>query len=131
MAPLGWLRRWLGNEGERLAARHLKGKGYRILAKQARNRFGEIDLVALEGETIVFVEVKSLRQSRGGTPAERIDGGKQVRLTRSALAWLKRRGLLDRRSRFDVVEVSWDERGTVEVRHIPHAFEPAEFGQMY
>jgi putative endonuclease len=131
MAPLGWLRRWLGDEGERLAARHLRTKGYRILVRQARNRFGEIDLVALDGETIVFVEVKSLRQSRGGAPSERVDAGKQARLTRAALTWLKRRGLLDRRSRFDVVEVSWDASGKPEARLLANAFEPTEFGQMY
>jgi putative endonuclease len=109
----------------------MRTKGYRILMRQARNRFGEIDLVALDGETIVFVEVKSLRESRGGVPSERVDSGKQARLTRAALTWLKRRGLLERRSRFDVVEVCWDASGKPDVRHLVNAFEPVEFGQMY
>src|SRR5215217_5370179 len=58
MNPRGWLTRLLGDQGERIAARHLKQLGYRILARQTRSKLGEIDLIALDGATIVFVEVK-------------------------------------------------------------------------
>jgi len=131
MPTLGWLRRWLGDKGERIAARHLKRQGFRILMRQARNRFGEIDLIAMDGDAIVFVEVKSRRDHKPGSPAEAVDAGKQRRLTRAALAWLKRRGLLGHRTRFDVVAVEWDAAGRPEVRHFRSAFEAVDFGQMY
>jgi putative endonuclease len=130
MVPLGWFRKWLGDAGERHAARHLQQAGLRILVRQARTRFGEIDLIALDGDTLVFVEVKSRRDDRPGSPAEAVNDGKQRRLTRAALAWLKRRGLLGRRCRFDVVAVRWKGK-QVEVCHIRHAFEAVDFGQLY
>lgn len=131
MASLGWLRRWLGDEGERLAARHLKQRGYRILVRQARSRFGEIDLIALDGDCLVFVEVKSRRNCRPGSPAEAVDGRKQRQITRSALAWLKRRGLLAHRCRFDVIAINWDEQNVATITHYENAFEAFDFGQLY
>ncbi len=131
MNPRGWLTRWLGDEGERLAARHLKQQGCRILAKQARSRLGEIDLIALEGETIAFVEVKCRRDCKDGSPAEAVDRRKQAKLTRLALAWLKKRGLLGRRTRFDVVAIHWDASGQPVIHHERSAFDAADFGQMY
>src|SRR6188768_675887 len=99
MNPRGWLTRLLGDEGERIAARHLKMVGYRILARQARSKLGEIDLIALDGDTIVFVEVKSRRDQRDGSPAEAVDRRKQAKLTQLALVWLKKRNLLGRPTR--------------------------------
>lgn len=131
MNPRGWLTRLLGDEGERIAARHLKQLGYRILAKQTRSRLGEIDLVALDGETIVFVEVKSRRDDRDGSPAEAVDRRKQVKLTQLALAWLKKRKLLGHRARFDVFAVRWDANGQPVVSHEKSAFDAADLGQMY
>ena len=131
MNPRGWLTRLLGDEGERIACRHLKQQGYRILARQSRSRLGEIDLVALDGDTIVFVEVKSRRDQREGSPAEAVDLRKQRKLTQLALVWLKRRKLLGKRCRFDVVAVRWDDEGRPIVEHFRSAFEAADLGQMY
>jgi len=131
MNPRGWLTRLLGDEGERIAARHLKQLGYRILSRQTRSRLGEIDLIALDGETIVFVEVKSRRDDREGSPAEAVDQRKQAKLTQLALAWLKKRKLLGRRARFDVVAIRWDAAGCPVVTHYQSAFEAIDFGQMY
>jgi putative endonuclease len=131
MASLGWLRRWLGDEGERLAAKHLRASGFKILVRQARNRFGEIDLIALDGDCVVFVEVKTRRNCRPGSPAEAVDSRKQRQLTRAGLAWLKRRGLLETRSRFDVVAINWDERNAAAITHYRNAFEAVDFGQLY
>src|SRR6201994_4565555 len=111
MNPRGWLTRWLGDEGERIAARYLKRQGMKILVRQARSRFGEIDLIAMDGDTIVFVEVKARKGNREGSPAEAVEPRKQSQLTNLALAWLKKRKLLNHRSRFDVVAVRWDESG--------------------
>ena len=131
MNPRGWLTRLLGDEGERIAARHLKKLGYRILARQTRNKLGEIDLIALDGDTIVFVEVKSRRDERDGSPAEAVDRRKQVKLTQLSLAWLKKKGLLGHRSRFDVVAIRWDAEGQPVISHYKSAFDAADLGQMY
>jgi putative endonuclease len=131
MNPRGWLTRLLGDEGERIACRHLKKLGYRILVKQARSRLGEIDLIARDGGTIVFVEVKSRRGQREGSPAEAVDARKQKKLTQLALAWLKQRKLLGHPSRFDVVAIRWDADGRPVVEHYQNAFDAVDFGQMY
>ncbi len=105
--------------------------GYRILARQTRNWLGEIDLIALDGDTIVFVEVKARRGNRDGSPAEAVDSRKQRKLTQLALVWLKKKKLLGRRCRFDVVAVRWDDQGRMLVEHFRNAFEAVDFGQMY
>lgn len=129
---IGWLNRLLGNRGERAAARFLKQRGYRILARQARNNAGEIDLIALDGETIVFVEVKT-RSAGGelGHPAEAVTRHKQRQLTRTALTWLKTRNLLERRCRFDVLAITWKSGADPEIEHLIHAFEAIGIGQMF
>ncbi len=128
----GLLNRLLGNKGERRAAKFLRGRGYRILARQCAGRLGEIDLIALNGETIVFVEVKTRRSDVAGHPVEAITQAKQKKLTALALAYLKRHGLLEHRARFDVVTIIWPEGSRrPEIEHYENAFEPTGFGQMY
>ncbi len=128
---VGWLNRLFGNRGERVAARFLKKSGYRILARQARNQIGEIDLIARDGETIVFVEVKTRSSSSTGHPSEAVDLQKQKQLTRTALAWLKRRNLLDHRCRFDVVSIIWKDGSKPVIEHFIYAFEAVGQGQFY
>ena len=128
----GWLAKLLGNKGERAAARYLRSQGFRILARQYVSRWGELDLIALDGECVVFVEVKTRRSTSAGDPVEAVDRNKQRRLTQQALAWLKRNRLLERRARFDVVAILWPESSkTPEIRHYRNAFEATGFGQMY
>ncbi|WP_437186887.1 YraN family protein [Planctomicrobium sp. SH668] len=128
---IGWIRRIFGNRGERLAARFLKNNGYKILARQARNQFGEIDLIALHGDVIVFVEVKTRRNSRAGHPSEAVDSTKQRQLTRAALAWLKEKKQLNRRGRFDVIAITWNTSSVPVIEHFLNAFEATGRGQMY
>lgn len=119
----GWWKKLVGDQGERLAARFLRRQGLRILARQCSNRFGEIDLIALDGDCIVFVEVKSRRSNAAGSPADAVTYNKQKRLTRTVLAWLKRRGLLEHPARFDVVTVHWpDDSRKPVVQHVRNAF---------
>ncbi len=90
---------------------------------------GEIDLIAVEGDVIVFIEIKTRRQ---GTPAEAVTPEKQRRLTLAGLHFLKRHKLLDQRSRFDVVSIVWpDLNQKPEVEHIRDAFEAVGRGQMF
>jgi len=123
---LGILKRAFGNRGEKAAERFLRKSGLRILARQYTTRWGEIDLICFDGDCIVFVEVKT---GRSGNPGERVDTKKQRNLTRAALVWLKRNGLLERRIRFDVIAVVWaDESQDPLITHEPNAFESADFG---
>ncbi len=122
----------LGDRGEDLAARHLERLGFRIIERQWRGVYGEIDLVALDSDTVVFVEVKTRATSATGDPTEAVTPAKQQKITRSALAYLKRRGWLQRRCRFDVVSILWNgDGGLPDVRHYPSAFDASGSGQMY
>ena len=126
------VRKQLGNSGEIEAAKFLERLGYRILHRQLHGRFGELDLIALHGQTIVFVEVKTRRSMGTGHPADAITPVKQQKITRSALAFLKHRRWLHQRARFDVVAVIWPE-GEIspQIQHYMNAFEPTGFGQMF
>jgi len=95
----------LGERGEEAAARHLEALGFRILDRRFRTRAGEIDLVAEESGTLVFVEVKTRASDRFGSPAEAVDARKRSRLLRAARVYLTRVSDPDRACRFDVMEV--------------------------
>jgi putative endonuclease len=112
----------IGRIGERAAAEALDRAGLRILDRRYRKRFGEIDIVAVGGDLVVFVEVKTRTGSGAARPAEAVTPRKQARMARVALAWLQRRGWLDRRCRFDVVEVWVAGAEAHRVRHLPDAF---------
>ena len=79
-----WLTKLLGNRGERLAARYLRRQGFKIFSRQYSNRLGEIDLIALDGDCLVFVEVKTRRSQEAGDPVEAVTLGKQKQLTKLA-----------------------------------------------
>ncbi len=117
-------RQILGREGEAAAEEALRAAGLRIVERRFRSRQGEIDLVAMDADVLVFVEVKTRRGVSHGTPREAVHRGKQARLVRVALAYLARRRLLESRCRFDVVEVLWDASGRPRVEHIADAFRP-------
>src|SRR3954465_5763188 len=87
----------LGRRGEDAAARYLKKLGYVIVARGHRDNIGEIDLVAVDGRTVVFIEVKTRTTHDAGHPADAVDEAKQRRLTRLALSYLKRHDLLEYR----------------------------------
>ena len=116
--------RTLGQRGEAAAARYLRRLGYKIVARSDRAILGELDLVAVDGRTVVFVKVKTRVSHDAGHPAEAVDEAKQRRMTRLALAYLRRHELLDYPSRFDVVAVTWPPGARHPViEHYPNAFE--------
>jgi len=128
----GFLARLLGNRGERAAAKFLKQKGYRILARQYRNNIGEIDLIARDGDTFVFVEVKTRRSDTAGSPTDAITYQKQQQLTRTALAYLKHKKLLLHSARFDVIAIIWPhDQAHPEIKHYENAFTTTGSGQMF
>ena len=125
-------RKLLGDRGERAAVKFLKSLGYKILAKQYRNDFGEIDIIAQHEGASIFVEVKTRTSTNDGLPFEAVDRRKQEKLTRTALAWLKKHGRLEQRARFDIVSIVWpDEAGDPQLTHYPNAFEPTGKWQMF
>lgn len=125
-------KRTLGQRGEAAAATFLKRLGYVIVARSDRGRLGEIDLIAVDGRTVVFVEVKTRSSHDAGHPAEAVDEQKQRRLTRLALTFLKRHELLDHAARFDVVAVTWPTpQVTPTIEHYRNAFEPSGRGQWF
>jgi len=116
-------RRSAGRLGEEAAARFLRKRGFVILEQNVRSRLGEIDLVAREGGTLVFVEVKARHGGAGDPPQSAVTPRKQARLGRLAMGYLKAKGLGEARCRFDVVAVVLDAQDQVTaIRHIPGAF---------
>jgi putative endonuclease len=131
---LSWPRvaRSLGESGERMAARYLRRQGLRVVARGVRERFGELDLVAVDGRTVVFVEVKTRRSADILDAVEAVDLLKQRRITRAALAFLRRNGLLEERWRFDIVAICWPSGGQQPViRHFPDAFPASGVSSMF
>jgi putative endonuclease len=108
----------LAKAGEGAAALFLEHAGYRLLERNYRCRSGELDLVALDGETVVFVEVK-LRHAPFD-PLEAVDERKQRQVSRAAFDFLLRRGMLGRSARFDVVAV---EARELACTHVTDAFD--------
>jgi putative endonuclease len=94
-----------GKNGEELAAEYLVEAGYKIVERNYRCAFGEIDIVAEEGQTLVFVEVKSRRSEAYGSPQMAVSRGKQKKISQVALHYLQERRLNHRSARFDVVAV--------------------------
>lgn len=97
----------LGAAGETAAVQHLQAAGYRVLARNLRLPGGELDVVAEQGDTLVFIEVKTRRSQAFGGAAAAVDRRKQSRLILLAQRYLQRTGASDRACRFDVVTVEW------------------------
>lgn len=116
-------RQRLGHRGEVVAAKHLRGKGYKVLMCNFVAAGGEIDVVAREGQTLVFVEVKTRRAADGPSPYTQVDGRKRRAMTRAARAYLSHYQGVKPQCRFDVVSIVWPEQGKPEIEHLPNAFE--------
>jgi putative endonuclease len=107
-------KRQLGQRGEEIAAGYLREQGYTILARNWRCPAGEVDIVAREGETLAFVEVRTRRRGgRLGTPEESVTPRKQARMVEVAQTYLQEAGLGDVAWRLDVVAIEVGKRGEV------------------
>jgi len=116
-------RRLFGQEGEATAERYLREKGYRILAKNLRTSLGELDLVAEDGQVLVFVEVKARRTEEFGGAVHAVHRRKQEKLIQLASQYLARHHLSKRTCRFDVIVLQGAEASLPQVEHIQNAFD--------
>ena len=112
----------LGDRGENRAARYLRERGYKILIRNFRCPLGEIDIVARDGRTLVFVEVKT-RTADDPQPEDQVNSAKQHQITKAGKYYLSRYGVPQPPSRFDVIAVVWPDGREPVIRHTPHAFE--------
>lgn len=110
-----------GKKGEEIAAKYLKKNGYKILEKNFRKSYGEIDIIAQKGENIAFVEVKTRKSDLYGTPAEFVTSKKQERIKKAAYAYIQQNDL-DAEFTFDIVEVYLNAEEKAKINHLINAF---------
>jgi putative endonuclease len=120
-------RRWFGTRSEQAATAFLKGLGYRILSRNYSCKLGELDVVALDGGCVVFVEVRSTGGDDPLRAAQSVNAAKQRRLTKLALHFLQHHRLLNHSSRFDVLSIHWPaDKKEPQITHYQNAFEATE-----
>lgn len=112
----------LGKSGEELAQKFLKKKKYRIITQGYRLFRGEIDIIAYEGDTLVFIEVKTRRRSQFGEPEESVTLSKQKQIQKIAQGFLTYNHLENAKCRFDVLAVTCNENQEYNIRHFKDAF---------
>jgi putative endonuclease len=115
----------IGARGEAIAAAYLKGQKYTVIERNFRCKAGEVDIVAREGTTFVFVEVKTRRTLSFGPPQASVTPFKQRQISKAALVWLAKRRLQDANARFDVIAILLRDHAVPEIDHIRNAFELA------
>ncbi|MDD2573217.1 MAG: YraN family protein [Bacillota bacterium] len=118
--------RSIGKMGEEAARRYLEDMGYRIIETNYRDKQGEADIIGFDDKVLAFVEVKTRRNTRYGTPGEAVNHTKQRRLTRIAVSYLARHRMLYRQIRFDVVEVVVQDGAVKQIRLIKDAFDAVQ-----
>ena len=116
-------RRLFGQEGESAAEQYLRHKGYRIVARNLRSSVGELDLVAEDGQVLVFVEVKARRTDAFGGAIHAVHQRKRGKLIQLAAQYLARHHIKDRLCRFDVVLLQGADAVAPQIEHIQNAFE--------
>ena len=112
----------IGKRGETLAISFLKKNGYRIIESNFRCRYGEIDIVAQDGKTVAFIEVKTKTSNRFGSPTQAVDSRKQRQVSKTALAYISQKRLTKYSARFDVVGINIKGSNS-EIELIKNAFE--------
>ncbi len=113
----------LGRKGEDLAACYLHQQGYRLLVRNYRQRYGEIDIIAKDGACIAFVEVKTRQAGSPFLPTEAVSRKKQRQIARVAQAYLAANRLFGTPARFDVVSVLIQPDGQPQIEHLANAFD--------
>ena len=112
----------LGRRGEEIALEYFRGKGYRIVERGFRLFRGEIDIIAYDGPTLVFIEVKTRATTEFGLPEEAVTPAKQSQIRKIARGYLVERGLGEPDCRFDVLAILVPEEGDPVITHFESAF---------
>ena len=113
----------LGDRGEIAAERFLLRKGWYIVARGFETELGEIDLIAVASDTVVFVEVKTRTSTSHGLPEEAVDEEKQRKIASMADAFIRRHQLRQQHFRFDVISILWKKGSEPQIKHLIGAFE--------
>ena len=114
----------LGSKGEKIAERYLRRRRFRIVTRNYRCPMGEIDLIALDGSIVVFVEVKTRGSAEHADPQDAVNSVKQLHLARTAEFFLRQTHSEHRQCRFDVVAITSSPESELHVEHLPDAFVP-------
>ena len=120
--PKGDYRKQFGTKSEREAVKFLKNDGYKILETNYRSKYGEVDIIAMDNKSIVFVEVKARKSGKFGTPLEAVNLKKQRKISMVALDYLKKNKKISESARFDVVGIEITKDNS-EIKLIKNAFE--------
>ena len=115
----------LGKRGEEIAVSYLKGQKFTIVERNFRCKCGEVDIIARDGRTFVFLEVKTRRTLSFGPPQLAVTPFKQRQISKAALTWLSKKRLLDANARFDVIAILLHTGAAHGIEHIQNAFELA------
>ncbi len=111
-----------GIKGEELALSFLTGLGYRLMERNYRCRFGEVDLIMQDGEELVFIEVKTRRSTKYGMPQDAVGAVKQKKIRRLAVQYMMYRRKEEYQPRFDVIAITIDRAGNPTIDHFKNAF---------
>ncbi|MDD3705014.1 MAG: YraN family protein [Clostridiaceae bacterium] len=112
-----------GAFGESLATEYLSEKGYKVLERNFSCRIGEVDIIAMQEDTVAFIEVKTRSSEKFGLPSEAVSLTKQNRIVKTALYYMQRNKLLDYMCRFDVIEIIVDPENKSRINLIKDAFQ--------
>lgn len=115
--------RSIGKLGEEAARQYLEDIGYKIVEVNYRDKQGEADIIGFDGDILAFIEVKTRRSTRYGTPGEAVNTEKRYRLTRIAMSYMSRNRMFHKQGRFDVVEVVMHGNEVKQIRLIKDAFD--------
>lgn len=116
----------LGKEGELFAVDYLKKQGYKIKEQNYKTQLGEIDIIALDGKVLAFIEVKTRKNNAYGFPFEAVNAQKQNQIIKTAKHYLVNRKIKDNPTRFDVLSLTI-RQDTYDAELIKHAFEASPF----
>ena len=115
----------LGNFGEQLALKKIKRLGYKKIIRNYRCPLGEVDLIARDGDTLVFIEIKTRKGKSIGYAKEAVDARKRRQLSKAALAYMKSNDCVDAKARFDVVAINLKGNSAPQIEVVKNAFELA------
>ena len=123
MIGLSDFRKQVGNKGESLAEDYIKRKGYNIIQRNYRCRLGEIDIIAKDDDTIVFIEVRTKQNENFGTPQDSVTSTKMSKISKTALSFIHEKNLSGFSYRFDFIAITFSQ-GKPNIEHIENAFMP-------